>query len=103
MHTFVGQQKPRRSIPPAPCLLHCILNGTRRATILDHLIVLSNQADVVIAGRLEPTFQPQTVVAGVHLAASCGLDTISFERQINRVDRVVPPFPVHTNHPEQSH
>jgi hypothetical protein len=64
--SFVGQQKPRRSIPPSPCLLHCILNGVGFAALLDHLIVLSDEADVVIAGRLETIFQPQTLVAGVH-------------------------------------
>ena len=40
--TFVGQQEPRRSIPPSPGLSHCLLNDARLPTLLDHLIVLSN-------------------------------------------------------------
>jgi hypothetical protein len=65
--TLVGQQEPRRSIPSGPCILHGKLKRFHFVTIPDHLVVLSNQADVVIDGRLEPAFQPQTVMAGVHL------------------------------------
>ncbi len=57
MGSFVGQQKPRRTIPPAPCPLHCILNRAGFAALLDHLIVLSDEADVVIACCLEPSGQ----------------------------------------------
>jgi hypothetical protein len=65
--TFVGQQEPCRSVPSGACILDGKLKRFHFVTIPDHLIALSNQADVVIAGRLEPTFQPQTVVTGVHL------------------------------------
>lgn len=64
--SFVGQKKPRRSIAPALCLSRCIFNRPGLDALLNHFIVLSDEADVLITGRLEPTFQPQTVVAGGH-------------------------------------
>jgi hypothetical protein len=45
-----------------------MLEGRRLAAISYHLVVLTDHADEMIAGAPEPIFQPQTVVAGVHIA-----------------------------------
>src|SRR6266513_4398303 len=67
----MGQEKPRRSIPPASCPLDGDVKGAGFwFAITHHLVVLDDQAHVMITGAPEFMFQHRAIVAGFHIAAS---------------------------------
>ena len=99
----MGQEKPRRSIPPASCPL----DGDVQCAgfwfaITHHLVVLDDQAHVMITGAPEFMFQHRAIVAGFHIAASGALNNFRTLEQFVEENRVVQPFPVHTGHSGES-
>ena len=75
MFSTMGQEKPRRSIPPASCILdRAVKDDGPWPAITDHLVVLDDQPDVVLPGTPVPICQPQALVTDFHMAASGAFD-----------------------------
>lgn len=61
------QKKPPRSIPRKSGLLDGpVKRGGVWPAVSDHLVVLDDQTDTILAGSPESLFQHHTVVTGVH-------------------------------------
>src|SRR5438094_595783 len=66
----MGQEKPRRSIPPASCPLDGDVKGAGFwFAITHHLVVLNDQYHVMVTDTPEFLFQPRAIVTGFHIAA----------------------------------
>jgi len=103
MCSAMGQEKPRRSIPPASCPLDGVVKCVGFwVAVADHLVVLDDQVHVMLTGTPEPLFQHQATVASFHMAASGALNKLRILEQFVEEYRVVQPFPIHTNHSRES-
>src|SRR5947207_11877620 len=61
----MGQEKPRRSIPPASCPLDGDVKGAGFwFAITHHLVVLNDQYHVMVTDTPEFLFQPRAIVTG---------------------------------------
>jgi hypothetical protein len=90
MCSAMGQEKPRRSIPSASCPLDGVVKYAGFwPAVADHLVVLDDQVDVILTGSPEPLFQPQTVAASFHMAASGASDNFRILQQFVEEDRIV--------------
>src|SRR5260370_36521633 len=70
----VGQEKPSSSISSTPCPPDRVVKCVRVwLALAGHLVVLNNQAAIMLAGTPEPLFQPQALIAGFHNMATSGI------------------------------
>ena len=89
--------------PLTLCFLHRIFESTAFCiAISGHPVVQKDQSDVVLISPPETIFQPRTGAAGVHTVGSGVLDTLGIVEQVSKRNRIMPPFPIHTHHPEES-
>ena len=82
----MGQKKPRRRTPLILCFSKRTLNqiecGGFPVAVPNHPVFYKYEADVVFIGSVEPLFQPQAVVTGVHIAASGALNKLGIFEQV---------------------
>jgi hypothetical protein len=75
------QKKPRRRIAPTSGFLDRIVKDADiLVTVAHQLVVLDDQADVMLTGTPKFMFQPFTVVTRVHIAASSTFDRVGIRR-----------------------
>jgi hypothetical protein len=79
VNPMVQKKPPCRIAPTSGFLDLAFQTASVWLTISDQLVVLGNQADVILTGTPEFMFQRFTVVTGVYIAASGPFDKIGVE------------------------